>query len=119
MNALSICSLQAAMLFMACDSDVDGNRKLSELSDDEARDACEDLVEDFPEKTVECSDGRIIKIGVTQAECSDNMTAPAECTATVDDARECAEDTYNQSDEELCTVDDALPESCAKLIPCN
>lgn len=117
MKAISLVSVTAAMFFTGCGGGVDGDKKLSELSVAESKDACLELAGDFPEKTVDCGMGVTITIGLTAAECNDQDAAPATCTATVDDARACTEDIYNQSDADLC-MDKPLPASCSKLSQC-
>ena len=118
MRALSLGSMVAAVLFTACGGGVDGSKKLSELSTAESKDACQEMVEDFPEKTVMCEGGFTLKVGVPASKCTDAGPAPTTCTATVDDARQCNSDIYNQSDADLCS-DKPLPASCAKLEGCN
>jgi hypothetical protein len=113
MKALSLGSILAAMLFTACGGGVDGGKKLSELSAAESKDACLELVDDYPEKMVDCGGGVTITIGLTASECNDNTTAPATCTATVDDVRDCTSQLYN--DKTLLCEDKPLPASCMKL----
>jgi hypothetical protein len=119
MKTLSIVSILAAMALTACGGDdgVDGSKKLSELTVAESKDACLDLAADYPEKTIDCGDGLTLTVGITAAECNDQQTAPATCTATVDDSRACTADVYNQSDADLCS-DKPLPASCSKLTQC-
>jgi hypothetical protein len=119
MKALSIVSILTAMALAACGGDdgVDGSKKLSELSVAENKDACLELAEDYPEKTVDCGDGATLTVGLTATECNDQQVAPATCTATVDEARACTADIYNQSNADLC-MDKPLPASCSKLAEC-
>lgn len=117
MKALSLVSVMAAMLFTACGGGVDGDKKLSELSVEESKDACLELQGDFPEKTVDCGGGVTVTVGLTAAECNDQTTAPTTCTATVDDVRDCTSQLYN--DKTLLCEDKPLPASCMKLVQCG
>jgi hypothetical protein len=117
MKALSLVSITVAMVLGACGGGVDGDKKLSELSVSENKDACLELAGDYPEKTVDCGNGVTLTVGLTAAECNDQEVAPATCTATVDDARACTADIYNQSNADLC-MDKPLPASCSKLTQC-
>lgn len=94
---------------------VDDSKKLSELSTEEAKDVCLELVDDYPEKTVTCS-GATITIGLTAADCDGETPASANCTATVGDTRDCTAAIYAQA--EACMVDAPLPAACAKLSGC-
>ena len=109
--------LAVIVMVAACGGGVDGSKKLSELSAQEAKDACNELAEDFPEKTVMCSAEVTITVGLTAAECANETPAPAACTATVDEARACTEALYNQTMQQLCS-DAALPAACMKLTNC-
>ena len=108
-----------AVVLMGCGGGggVDDSKKLSDLSADEAQDLCSEFVDDFPERTVDCS-GTMITIGYTAAECADaGEPAPTTCTATVGDARACADATFSLSDDEICNAE-TLPAACAALQDC-
>lgn len=110
--------LAIVMVLVGCGGGgVDGSKKLSELSAAEAKDACLELAEDFPEKTVSCGDGVTITVGVSTAECNSETPAPGTCTATVDDLRTCTDALYSQPDADLC-MDKPLPAACEKLTSC-
>lgn len=90
---------------------VDDSKKLSELSTDESKDVCDELADDYPEKTVTC-DGVMFTIKVN----CDGQVASPNCTATVGDARDCSAALYVQA--EACMIDAPLPPACAKLAGC-
>jgi hypothetical protein len=118
MKTLTLLSVLSAMVIAACGGGIDGSKKLSELTLEETKDACLELVDDYPEKTVDCGGGVTITVGFTTAECNDNSVAPATCTATVDDARDCTEQLYNNTANTIC-MDKPLPASCMKLQACE
>jgi hypothetical protein len=103
---------------MGCGGDgVSDSKKLTDLSTQETKDVCEELAADFPERTVNCS-GTMITIGYNKAECAGNTEpAPATCTATVGDVRDCADALFSLSDDQICTTDE-LPAACAPLNDC-
>jgi hypothetical protein len=112
------CLVSVLVLSLAAcggDSGVDSSKKLSELSSQESKDACLELVEDFPPRMVTCG-GTMITVGTETADC-DGEVAPSSCTATVGDARDCAEAFKNQTDEQLC-MDGPLPAACMKIVGC-
>jgi hypothetical protein len=108
----------ATMAIVGCGGGIDGSTKLSDLSVAEVKDLCEELLDDYPQKTVDCGNGFTIPIGVSAAECSDPSEAPDGCMGTVEDQRDCIGTTYNQSDAETCS-DHALPASCMRLQGCH
>ncbi len=101
---------------VGCGDSVPDSTKLFDLSTAEAKEVCLELVGDYPERSVTCG-AATIKIGLTTAECNDNEPAPASCTATVGDARDCNAALYDKTDAELC-ADEPLPAVCAKLVGC-
>lgn len=109
--------VSAGMLLGCGDEGVSGSKKVTELTVEEAKDVCLELVADFPERTVTCAPEVTITIGLTAADCTDPEPAPATCTATVSDVRACNEAMYSQSDADLC-MDKPLPAACAVLANC-
>lgn len=101
---------------MAAGSGVSDSKKLTDLSADEAKDLCEELADGFPERSVDCS-GVMITIGFDKSECASASEAPASCTATAGDARDCADAMSALTDEQICTSED-LPAACAPLQDC-
>jgi hypothetical protein len=117
MMKLTIMVVSAATLLGCGGSGVSDSKKITELTTEEAKDVCQEMAEDFPEKTVTCEGGLSFKVGIPAAECDNPDVAPATCTATVGDARACNEAIYSQSDAELCS-DTPLPAACAPLEGC-
>jgi hypothetical protein len=117
MKTISYLVSVLALSLAACggDSGVSSSKKLSELTTEEAKDACLELVADFPPRMVTCGD-TTITVGTETADC-DGEVAPSSCTATVGDARDCAEAFKNQTDAQLC-MDGPLPAACMKLVGC-
>jgi len=102
---------------VGCGGDgVSDSKKLTDLSASESKDVCLELAEDYAPRTVDC-DGTMITIGIEKADCNDAETAPATCTATVGDARDCYDAMFSMSDAEICMAD-APPAACAKLEGC-
>jgi hypothetical protein len=97
--------------------EVDSSKRLSELSTDEAKDVCFDLVDEFPERMVSCGDGVMITIGGSADDC-DGQVPDGSCTATVGDARDCAEAQKALTDAQLC-ADGPLPDECVELVGCS
>jgi len=96
-------------------SGVPGSKLLRDLTVDEATALCLELADDLPERTVTCTDIPPFTAGYTQAECSNEMAAPATCDANVGDLRDCARAYYHSSDAELC-ANEYLPDECGPLI---
>jgi hypothetical protein len=107
-----------ATVLMGCGGDgVSDSKKLTDLSAAETKDVCNELADDYPERTVNCS-GTMITVGYSAADCAmPGDAAPDTCTATVGDVRDCADAIFSLSDEQICTSD-ALPAACAKLDGC-
>jgi hypothetical protein len=99
------------ILVIGCGGGIDGSTKLSDLSQADTDDLCDELVDDYPEKTVDCGSGVMITVGFTASDCSDNAPPPATCAATVDDVRNCTSALYEGSN--ACS--DNLPAACARL----
>jgi len=120
MHLTKSCALIGTLLLLAItgcgDSGVPDSKKLSDLSAAESKDACLEIAADYPERTVTCG-STTITIGLTTAECNTQEPAPATCTATVGDARDCSAAMYSMTDAELC-ADTPLPAACAKLTGC-
>ena len=119
MHLHKTCALIGSFLLLAitgCGDSVSDSKKLSELSTEEAKDVCLELVDDYPERSVTCG-STTITIGLKSSECTDQTQAPATCTATVGDVRDCNAALYSQTDAELCS-DAPLPAACAKLAGC-
>jgi hypothetical protein len=103
-----------AAFLVGCGGDgVSDSKKLSDLTPTEAKDVCLELVDDYPERTIDCS-GTMITIGFTAAECNDEQAAPATCTATVGDIRDCTDAIYSLTDAQFC-MQETLPAACAPL----
>lgn len=100
-------------------SGVSRSKSLASLSDDEAKDLCEYLV-DVEARTVDCGGGVTISIDpMTVAECVAGQQAiSASCTATVGDAEDCRDDTEALSDAEVCNDETAIPKSCLAFLSC-
>lgn len=113
----------AAVLAVGCGGDgVSDSKKLSEVSASEAKDVCESLIDDYPERVVTCGSGSasiMITIGFSSADCTDT-TPPSSttCSATVGDLRTCQDAIYSQTDAQLCS-DSSQPAACAKLEGCG
>lgn len=105
-----------AAFLVGCGGGVSDSKKLAELSVSEAKDVCLELVDDYPEKTVNCN-GTMTTVGFTKAECDDEGPAPATCTATVGDIRDCTDAFYSLSDAQICMLE-TLPAACAPLEGC-
>jgi hypothetical protein len=108
----------ATLTLIGCGGGIDGSTKLSDLSVAEVKDLCNELLDDYPEKTVDCGNGFTVTVGVAASECSDPSEAPATCMGTVEDQRDCISEIYNQSDMETCS-DQALPAACTRLQGCH
>lgn len=103
---------------IACGGDgVPDSKKLSDLTAEESKDACEEAAADYPERTVNCGDGITLTVGIDEAECATAEPAPASCTATVGDARACFEAMYSLTDAQICMAE-SLPAACAKIEGC-
>lgn len=109
--------LLASALLIGCGGGVSDSKKLSDLTAEEAKDACLEAAADFPERTVDCGDGIMLTVGVAEADCNTAGPADAGCTATVGDARACFDAMYSLSDAQICTAE-TLPAACAKLEGC-
>ena len=109
-----------AVVLVGCGGDdgVSDSKRLSDLTQAEAQSVCEDLADDFPERSVNCM-GTTITIGFNKSECAADSTepTPATCTATVGDARDCADAFYGLTDDQICTTE-TLPAACAPLEEC-
>ena len=120
MHPFKSCAVVGTFLLIAIagcgDSGVSDSKKLSDLSTAESKDVCLELASDYPERTVTCG-STTITIGLTSAECNTQDQAPATCTATVGDARDCTDAIYSQTDAELC-ADTPLPAACTRLMGC-
>lgn len=101
----------ATLTLVACGGGIDGGTKLSDLSQGETDDLCQELVDDYPEKTVDCGSGLMVTVGFKSADCTDNTPPGSSCAATVDDARDCTAALYEGSN--ACS--DSLPAACARL----
>jgi hypothetical protein len=114
MRILSL-SLLALPFFIACGGPSDST-KITELSDEEAKDLCEEAIDSNPERTVTCM-GVMITVGLTSADCADPMEPNPSCTATVGDARACNEAQGDQTEAQICAGD--FPAACAKIVQCS
>lgn len=94
------------------------SERLSDLSQSEAQELCEELADDYPERTVTC-EGFTLTIGFNKADCAADSAepTPATCTLTVGDARDCADALFGLSDMQICTSD-TLPPACAGIDEC-
>jgi hypothetical protein len=96
------------------DGGVDSNTKVADLTDDEAADECEFLVDEFPARDVDC-DGTIVTVGFeSEAECLADLPTDPACPATVGQAEDCFDALDSLSDDDLCELS-ALPSECAPL----
>jgi hypothetical protein len=110
--------LLLSALLIGCGGDgVSDSKKLSDLTAEEAKDACLEQAADFPERTVDCGDGITLTVGIAEADCNDAGPADAGCTATVGDARACFDAMYKLTDAQICMAE-SLPAACAKLEGC-
>lgn len=106
----------ATFAFIGCGGGIDGGSKLSDLSQGDTDDLCDELVDDYPEKTVDCGMGVTVTVGFKAADCTDNTPPSSTCTATVDDVRDCTATLYEGT--RVC-MDVALPASCMRLQACE
>lgn len=110
-----------AAVLVGCGGGVSDSKKLSDLTAAEAKEACEEMADDYPERTVTCESGGqtfTLTLGIDKADCAtDSEPAPATCTATVGDARDCYDAFYSLTDAEICSSD-SEPAACAKLEGC-
>jgi hypothetical protein len=108
-------SLLAVPFLIACGGPSDST-KLNELSEDEAKDLCEEARDSNPERTVTCM-GVMLTVGLSSEDCADPGTPGSSCTATVGDARACNEAQGNQTEAQICAGE--IPAACAKLASCS
>lgn len=108
-------SILAVPFLVACGGPSDST-KITELSDDEAKDLCEEMVDANPQRMVTCM-GVTITVGLSAASCSDPPTPNPSCQATVGEARDCNEDQGDQTEADICAG--MIPSSCAKLAQCG
>ena len=125
MNKISIIlSSIVSLSLVACGGD-DGDSGLSDskvigsLTASESMDLCLELVESFPQRTVDCGGGVTLTVGIDPADCDDQP--PATCNATVGNFRDCFEAFGNLSDAQVCDDATPPPASCAPVLTaeCN
>lgn len=115
MRILPFSLLFAASTLVACGGPSDST-KLNELSDDESKDLCEELVDDNPERTVTCM-GVMITVGLSSEDCAQPEDPGTACEATVGDARDCNSAQAALTEAEICMG--MLPAACARLASCG
>ncbi|MEZ4364893.1 MAG: hypothetical protein R2939_01235 [Kofleriaceae bacterium] len=112
-------SLLGALLFgmvVACggDSGPSDSTKVTDLTEDEAHELCDELADSFPEREVTCGDVTIT-FGINHEECdSDVDSIPPACQATAGDLRDCFAALGALSDAQVCD-DTPLPAACAPI----
>ena len=95
---------------------ISDSKQLGSLTQEEGTALCNEIADNYPEKTVSCPDGDTT-VGTSPSDCTggDN-TFPSSCTATVGDARDCFDALYNQSESDTCSG--TIPAECEPLFSC-
>lgn len=102
-------------------SGVDGDKRITALSDDEIHDLCDYIVDLYgPSRTIDCGATMVTFGGLDTDACFAETVAfgaryPA-CEATVANKEACEEAIAHVSDAQLCSGDGELPPACAPLL---
>lgn len=108
------------------DSGVAETKRLGKLSNSEIASLCGYLIEVIGEpRAIDCGDSTVNVGGQNAAECEESFQsardAAPDCTATVRNAEECFEDIAARTDEQICSGENDMPDSCLPLLSstCN